>query len=45
MLYPIQNLTAAREQLERGVSASEIARSWLPAVAEFNRVRERFLLY
>jgi len=34
-----------REQLERGVPAGEIARSWLPAVAEFSRVRERFLLY
>ena len=34
-----------RDQLERGVPASEIARSWLPAVAEFSRVRERFLLY
>jgi uncharacterized protein YbbC (DUF1343 family) len=34
-----------REQLERGVPAGEIARSWLPAVAEFNRIRERFLLY
>jgi uncharacterized protein YbbC (DUF1343 family) len=34
-----------REQLERGTPAGEIARSWLPAVAEFNRVRERFLLY
>ena len=34
-----------REQLERGVAAREIARSWLPAVAEFARVRERFLLY
>jgi uncharacterized protein YbbC (DUF1343 family) len=34
-----------REQLERGVPAGDIARSWMPAVAEFNRVRERFLLY
>jgi uncharacterized protein YbbC (DUF1343 family) len=34
-----------REQIESGLSAPEIARSWLPAVAEFTRVRERFLLY
>jgi hypothetical protein len=34
-----------REQLERGVPAAEIARAWLPAVADFCRIRERFLLY
>jgi uncharacterized protein YbbC (DUF1343 family) len=34
-----------REQIEAGVSAEEIARSWEPSVAAFNRIRERFLLY
>jgi uncharacterized protein YbbC (DUF1343 family) len=34
-----------REQIESGVPAAEIARSWEPAVAEFTRVREQFLLY
>jgi uncharacterized protein YbbC (DUF1343 family) len=34
-----------REQIEAGLPAKEIARSWQTAVAEFNRVRERFLLY
>src|SRR3990167_3401577 len=34
-----------REQIERGVSAREIARSWEEGVSEFARLRERFLLY
>jgi uncharacterized protein YbbC (DUF1343 family) len=34
-----------REQIERGVPAEQIARSWEPAVAEFMRVRERVLIY
>ena len=34
-----------REQIEAGVPARAIAASWKPAVAEFNRTRERFLLY
>src|SRR5207244_6033250 len=34
-----------REQIERGVRARDIAASWKSAVAEFARVRERFLLY
>jgi uncharacterized protein YbbC (DUF1343 family) len=34
-----------REQIERGVPAEQIARSWEPTVAEFMRVREKFLLY
>ena len=34
-----------REQIEAGTAAEDIARSWQPAVSEFNRVRERFLLY
>jgi len=34
-----------REQIERGTSAREIARSWEGSVREFNRIRERFLLY
>ena len=34
-----------REQIEAGVKAEEIARSWQSSVAEFERLRERFLLY
>jgi len=34
-----------REQIESGVAASEIARSWEPAVNEFAKLREPFLLY
>ncbi|MFN7918289.1 MAG: DUF1343 domain-containing protein [Vicinamibacterales bacterium] len=34
-----------REQLEAGVKTEAIARSWEPAVAGFNAIRERFLLY
>lgn len=34
-----------REQIEAGVAAEEIARSWEPGVTEFNRLRERFLMY
>jgi uncharacterized protein YbbC (DUF1343 family) len=34
-----------REQIEAGVNVREIARSWEPAVADFNRVRSHFLLY
>ena len=34
-----------REQIEAGVKAEQIARSWQPSVAEFQRLRERFLLY
>jgi uncharacterized protein YbbC (DUF1343 family) len=34
-----------REQIEGGTSAREIARSWEGSVREFNRIRERFLLY
>src|SRR5438093_5274968 len=34
-----------REQIEAGVPAREIARSWEPAVADFTKVREKFLLY
>ncbi len=34
-----------REQIEAGVPAAAIAHSWGTAVAEFNRVREGFLLY
>jgi uncharacterized protein YbbC (DUF1343 family) len=34
-----------REQIEAGVVAEEIARSWEPGVAAFNRIRERFLMY
>jgi uncharacterized protein YbbC (DUF1343 family) len=34
-----------REQIEAGVPAEEIARSWEPSVAEFKKLRTRFLLY
>jgi uncharacterized protein YbbC (DUF1343 family) len=34
-----------REQIEAGMPAADIARSWERDVAEFNRVREKFLLY
>ena len=34
-----------REQIEAGMPAREIARSWEPAVARFMKIRERFLLY
>lgn len=34
-----------REQIEAGIKAEEIARSWQPSVAEFERLRSRFLLY
>ena len=34
-----------REQIESGMAAGAIARSWEPAVAEFDRVRRTFLAY
>jgi uncharacterized protein YbbC (DUF1343 family) len=34
-----------REQIESGVPAREIARSWESPVAEFAKIRDRFLLY
>jgi uncharacterized protein YbbC (DUF1343 family) len=34
-----------REQIEAGVPAEEIARSWEPSVAAFERIRQKFLLY
>jgi uncharacterized protein YbbC (DUF1343 family) len=37
--------SALRQQIEAGVAAREIARSWEPAVAMFEKVRETFLLY
>jgi uncharacterized protein YbbC (DUF1343 family) len=46
--WPIDILAGSselREQIERGVPAGEIAHSWRPAVAEFERVCGRFLLY
>jgi uncharacterized protein YbbC (DUF1343 family) len=36
---------ALREQIESGVPARDIARSWESPVAEFAKIRERFLLY
>ncbi len=37
--------SATRQQLEAGVPAEAIARSWEPAVAEFGQIRREFLLY
>jgi uncharacterized protein YbbC (DUF1343 family) len=34
-----------REQIEQGVAAREIARSWEDSVGEFRKARARFLLY
>jgi uncharacterized protein YbbC (DUF1343 family) len=34
-----------REQIESGVSARDIARSWKPAVDAFKKTRDRFLIY
>ena len=34
-----------RERIERGVTATDIARSWEAGVAEFAKIRQRFLLY
>jgi uncharacterized protein YbbC (DUF1343 family) len=34
-----------REQIEAGVPAEQIARSWTPGVAAFEKLREQFLLY
>jgi uncharacterized protein YbbC (DUF1343 family) len=34
-----------RSQIEAGTPAEEIARSWEPAVSEFEKIRRRFLLY
>jgi uncharacterized protein YbbC (DUF1343 family) len=36
---------ALREQIESGMAAGEIARSWESAVEEFDRIRRTFLLY
>jgi len=36
---------ALREQIDAGASAADIARAWEPAVAEFSRIRTRYLLY
>ncbi len=36
---------ALRRQIDAGVAADEIARSWEPAIAEFEQVRRRFFLY
>jgi uncharacterized protein YbbC (DUF1343 family) len=34
-----------RQQIEAGVPARDIARSWEPQVAAFRKTRERFLIY
>jgi uncharacterized protein YbbC (DUF1343 family) len=37
--------SALREQIESGMRAEEIARSWKPAVDAFVKVRQKYLLY
>ena len=37
--------SALREQIDAGESLEAIARSWEPAVAEFGRLRAKFLMY
>ena len=37
--------TELREQIDGGVPPGEIARSWEKDVAEFERIRKKFLLY
>jgi uncharacterized protein YbbC (DUF1343 family) len=47
-LLPIDILAGSselREQIEAGVAARDIARSWEPATAGFLKLRKRFLLY
>jgi uncharacterized protein YbbC (DUF1343 family) len=47
-LLPIDILagsSALREQIEGGVSVTEIARSWEPGIDAFKKLREPFLLY
>ena len=47
-LLPIDILAGSselREQIEAGVPARDIARSWEPATAGFLELRKRFLLY
>jgi uncharacterized protein YbbC (DUF1343 family) len=47
-LLPIDILAGSstlREQVEGGVPARDIARSWEPAVDAFKKLRDRFLLY
>jgi uncharacterized protein YbbC (DUF1343 family) len=34
-----------REQIDGGATATEIAKSWQPATAEFHKIREQYLLY
>jgi uncharacterized protein YbbC (DUF1343 family) len=34
-----------RQQIDAGVPAGEVAQSWVPAVEEFRKVRQKFLLY
>jgi uncharacterized protein YbbC (DUF1343 family) len=46
--WPIDILAGSselREQIDAGAPARTIAASWKPAVAEFNKIREKFLLY
>ncbi len=41
----LAGVSETREQIEQGVPAEAIARSWEPEVATFMKIRERFLLY
>jgi len=34
-----------REQIDGGATATEIARSWQPQLAEFQKIREQYLIY
>jgi uncharacterized protein YbbC (DUF1343 family) len=34
-----------RAQIDGGIAAREIARSWQPAVDQFSKTRERYLIY
>jgi uncharacterized protein YbbC (DUF1343 family) len=41
----IAGTTTLRNQIERGEPVNTITESWEPGLAEFNRVRQRYLLY
>ncbi len=41
----IAGTTKLREQIERGDSIAAIVKSWEPGVAEFRKVRDKYLLY
>ncbi|MGC1515311.1 MAG: DUF1343 domain-containing protein, partial [Maribacter sp.] len=37
--------TILQKQIEAGVTNEEIRRSWQPAISEFKKVREKYLIY